>query len=196
MGTVLDPRQRTTLCAPRGGVDLGSDMRTFYRIDAKARRLDPASFAAAVEQLDDALDRACAETGTSRSDAILAGFSQGAGLAMGLSFRRSDRPSPAGVVAMSGKLYDEVAEVCWDLEPRSGADGGPTRPKLLWVHGTADGVFGHDLHVGAVARLRAAAIEVTTLDVDAGHVLTPEALAAARDWLATNWLDDCSGGST
>ena len=65
---------------------------------------DPgAGYAAAIAELDALVDEQCAELGLSRSEAIFAGFSQGAGLALGLGLFALDpeRTAPAGVLAMS-----------------------------------------------------------------------------------------------
>ena len=51
--------------------------------------------------VDDLLDEVCAEHGLSRGEAVVGGFSQGGGLALALGLGRSDRPHPAGVLAMS-----------------------------------------------------------------------------------------------
>ncbi len=51
--------------------------------------------------MDDLLDAACEEHGFDRAQAVVGGFSQGAGLALALGLGPSDRPRPAGVLAMS-----------------------------------------------------------------------------------------------
>src|SRR5262249_57588615 len=68
----------------------------------------------ALSAVDDLLDTACAEHGMKREEAVVAGFSQGAGLAFALAYRQSDKPHPAGVLAMSPFVRDEVVDVDWE----------------------------------------------------------------------------------
>ena len=49
--------------------------------------------------VDDLLDAACAEHGFDRNEAVVGGFSQGAGLALALGLGPSERARPAGVLA-------------------------------------------------------------------------------------------------
>ncbi len=174
LGAILDPTMQRRLCAPEGGIDIGRDRRTFYNVDFKAKRLEPETFAPALAALDDALDEACREAATSREEAVLAGFSQGAGLSLALALGRSDRPPPAGVLMFSGMLYSREF-VDWDLENRS--------TEVFWGHGAGDDRFTIDDHRVAVAKLRKAGRSVTAMEFDVGHVLSPEGLAAGRDWL-------------
>src|SRR6478736_6571224 len=69
--------------------------------------LDPQAmadgFTEALAAIDDLLDAACEEHGMQRADAVVGGFSQGAGLALALALALgpTDRARPAGVLAMS-----------------------------------------------------------------------------------------------
>ena len=59
------------------------------------------TFAEVLDALDETLDAACAQFGFPRSEAIVGGFSQGAGLALALALRSGGEAHPAGALAMS-----------------------------------------------------------------------------------------------
>ena len=89
-----------------------------------------ATFASSLQELDDLLDEVCTQHGKARGESIAAGFSQGGALAVAVGLRRSDRPHPAGVVAMSTYLPD-VEGVEYDWEAAAGIP-------VLVQHGTND----------------------------------------------------------
>ena len=94
----LDPDGRFATVLPRGPVAAPPGFSWF---DMAAQDPDEMAdaFAAAVAAIDDLLDAACAEHGFDRAQAVVGGFSQGAGLALALALAPSDRPRPAGVLA-------------------------------------------------------------------------------------------------
>ncbi|MET0627807.1 MAG: thioredoxin [Acidimicrobiia bacterium] len=141
---------------------------------------DPASIRQgqldALAQLDDLLDATCEEHGLARSEAVVAGFSQGGGLALMLALRRSDRPHPAGVLAMSAFVPTETLddEVDWDA--------AASIPVLL-QHGTNDPMI-------PAQRARELALVLTEHDVPLvfteypmAHEVALESMQQARGWL-------------
>jgi len=177
--TLLDPDGRFAVVCPRGGIET-TDVpggASFYRIDRATHTYDEPSFATALDALDDALDRACAEGGLERSTAVIGGYSQGAGLALALAYRRSDRPRPAGVIAVAPPIHP-ATRVDWDLA------AGLT--VAAWIgHGIDDPVFpavrsqrfADDLAgVGAGA-------DVTWRSYPSRHQLTLPQLVDAAAWL-------------
>src|SRR5207245_3149645 len=95
-------------------------------------------------------DSACTEHGFELAQAIVAGFSQGCALTLALGLRRSDRPRPAGLLAMSGFLPE-----------RDGLDYDfATAPPVLIQHGTADPTISVGYGRRAVARLGAEGVPV------------------------------------
>ena len=102
---------------PRGPVALpGMPGFAWYDFGLPANEI-AAAFVSALDELDDLLDEAAAEHGVSRSEAIVGGFSQGAGLTLALAFRTGDRPHPLGALALSPALpqpsLDEI-QPDWD----------------------------------------------------------------------------------
>src|SRR5206468_2075696 len=92
----LDPDGRFVTVLPRGPVALpGMPGFAWYDFGLPANEI-AAAFVSALDELDDLLDEAAAEHGVSRSEAIVGGFSQGAGLTLALAVRAGDageRPS-------------------------------------------------------------------------------------------------------
>src|SRR5436190_287833 len=108
----LDPGGRFVTVLPRGPVAVpGMPGFAWYAFGLPAAEIS-AAFESALDELDDLLDEAAAEHGLSRSEAIVGGFSQGAGLTLALAFRASDRPHPLGVLALSPALpqpsFDDI----------------------------------------------------------------------------------------
>jgi phospholipase/carboxylesterase len=85
------------------------------------------------------------------------------------------RPSPAGLLAMSGFL-PEVPGFALDLESRAGLP-------VAVSHGTYDDIipvrFGRD----AAQRLQAAGLDVRFAESPVGHGVDPRLLGALRAWL-------------
>ncbi len=98
----LDPGGTFAVVLPRWPIAVaGTPGFAWYDFGAT----DPATgFDGAVDELDDLLDAACAEHGFEREEAVVGGFSQGAGVTLALALRDSDRPRPEGVLAMSPAL--------------------------------------------------------------------------------------------
>jgi thioredoxin 1 len=136
---------------------------------------DPAAFASSLDALDDLLDEACAEHGFERSQAFVAGFSQGAGMMLALALRRSDRPKPLGVLAMSPALPGlDIFDADWEAAKEI---------PVLIQHGDQDPLV-------PVARVRqlARALEghgmpVVYSEFPMGHQVALESIRHGRSWL-------------
>jgi thioredoxin 1 len=170
----LDPEGRFAAVLPRGPIEApGTPGFSWFPLSADG--FDPESFDAAIDAVDALVDTQCAELGFARDEAILAGFSQGAGLVLSLALRPGAATRPAGVIAMSPFAPPrEVAPFDWDA--------AATVPVLL-QHGTEDPMI-------PVARSRELAAELVEHGVPLvygeypmGHQVAMESVEQARGWL-------------
>jgi thioredoxin 1 len=138
-------------------------------------RTDPATgFLAALDALDDLLDAQCAELGFERAEAIVGGFSQGAGLALALALRPTDRPRPAGVLAMSPFVAAPDALVI--------ADPSPQVPVLV-QHGTHDPMVPVARSRDLALALRDGGVPTVFREYPMEHQVALESVQDARAWM-------------
>jgi thioredoxin len=171
----LDPDGEYVVVLPRGPIDVpGTPGYAWYTWGPDGAP-DLERFADSLAALDAALDAACTEHGVARSEAIVGGFSQGAGLALALGLV-ADRTMPRGVLALSPALPGPPLPVPVD-------DESITRLPVLIEHGSEDPVV-------AVARARALArdlearrVPTTYVEFPMGHGVAMEGLQVARAWL-------------
>jgi len=178
LGTLIDPGRRFAVVCPRGPIETADvpDGASFYRVERATKSYDEASFAAAVEALDDTLEDVCADGGFDRSEAVLGGFSQGGGLALALAYRRSGRARPAATITFAPPVHP-AHRVAWD-------PNGARSTAAFVAHGTADAMFPAPDSRRFVHELRAAGADATWRPYPGGHQLALEMLGDARDWLA------------
>ena len=123
--------------------------------------------------LVDFLNDLWAQTGLTPEQTILAGFSQGAMLALhvGLSL---ERPL-LGIIAFSGAFV-----------PPEGFGAKPyAKPAVCLVHGDEDGVVDPEFSADADAALRLAGYDVSYhVSRGVGHGIAPDGLAFASDFIA------------
>lgn len=170
----LDPQRALVGVTPRGPLPLPPGGAHWY----VARRVgfpDPDTFAPVLERTASWLDALVDSLGLAWSRVVLGGFSQGAVMAYALSLG-AGRPSPAGVLALSGFL-PAVEGFSLDLGSR---DGFP----VAIGHGSADATievgFGRD----ARERLEGAGLDVTYRESPMGHSIDPRYLEELRGWVA------------
>jgi len=139
-------------------------------IDRAASRLDGARQAAAVVR--EFLDDLWTQTGIAPQRTILAGFSQGA--MMALHVGTSLEQPLAGIIAFSGAFV-----------PAEGfAEGGFAKPPVALIHGEHDQVLDPDLSRQAAVALKQAGIEVLLhISPDAAHGIAPDGLDVATSFL-------------
>ena len=166
----LDPEGRFLTVLPRGPVAAPPGFAWF---DLGGGGAD-ATFDASLDALDDLLDEVCAAHGHDRAAAIVGGFSQGGGLAVALGLRRSDRPHPAGVLAMSALLAGDGVDFDWDA-----AAGVP----VLVQHGTDDPMLPVAAARALATRLMGHGVPVVYQEYPMGHGVALESIQAAKAWL-------------
>jgi phospholipase/carboxylesterase len=171
LGPLIDPDARYLVVGARGPLDIDADGARWY--DRVGDRPDPAQFHRCLGLVDDLLDDLCAERGFDRSLAVVGGFSQGAGLALALGLRSSERSRPAGLICMCGLLPD-VEDLDLDLL---------SAPPVLAQHGVDDPIITADRVHPMLDRLRGAGVALTSRTYPMGHAVTLESLADARSWL-------------
>lgn len=132
-------------------------------------------FATSLAALDDLLDVLCERTGLPRAEAVVGGFSQGAGLATALFVRASDRPRPAADLSFCGFLPPVAGAV--DLAAVAG------RP-VFFGTGDADHYFNPVFNEQMAAALDTLGMSVTHRAVTTAHVMTDELAELAAPWLA------------
>jgi thioredoxin 1 len=130
-------------------------------------------YLAALGQLDELVDEQSAALGFPRDDAVFAGFSQGAGLALGLALLPGDRVRPAAVIAMSPAL--PLAEVEVDANARD--------IPVLVQHGTHDPLIPVQRSRDLARALQAAGVPTVYREYPMEHQVAMESLRDAREWL-------------
>ena len=167
----LDPEGRFLTVLPRAPIPFMSGWQWYETVGIPKGGPE---FISSVDALDELLDSACAEHGFERSQAIVAGFSQGCALTLAVGLRRSGRPRPAGLMGMSGFLP----------EPDGLEYDFAAAPPVLVQHGTADPLI--PVHQGrrTVARLGAEGVPVVYREYPMAHEVSLESLQDAVAWLA------------
>jgi thioredoxin 1 len=170
----LDPEGMFTTVMPRGPLAApGAPGFSWYDMSAPP---GPDAFAAVLDELDATLDAACAEYGFARSEAIVGGFSQGAGLALALALRPSDEPHPAGALAMSPFLPG--------LDGLEIDDAAVGSIPVLVQHGTQDQMIPVKQSRALARALRAAGVPTVFREYPMEHQVALEGLQDAREWLS------------
>jgi phospholipase/carboxylesterase len=136
---------------------------------------DPATFHATYAQLTAFLDGWLAERDIAWSTTVIGGFSMGCVMSYATALG-GGRPSPAGILAMSGFIPTVEG---WEAELAS-RRGLP----VFIAHGARDPVISVEFGRDARTRLEAAGLDVSYHEHGGGHHLDPRTLALMTDWLA------------
>ena len=167
----IDPEGRFLTVLPRAPIPF---MSGWHWYNTTGIPQGGPEFVSSVDALDDLLDSSCAEYGLERTQAIVAGFSQGCALTLALGLRRSDRPRPAGLLAMSG-FFPEPDGLEYDFA---------APPPVLLQHGVHDQMIPVAQGRRSVSRLGAEGVPVVYREYRMGHEVVPESLQDAVAWLA------------
>jgi thioredoxin 1 len=163
----LDPDGSFVVAMPRGPLAApgtpGFAWYEFGDVDA--------GLPTALGELDLYVDEVCSEHGLQRDEAVFGGFSQGAGLALGLSILPGDQARPIAVLAMSPALPPvEVADAAKDIP-------------VLVQHGTDDPLIPVQRSRDLARQLRAQGVPTVYREYPMGHQVALEGLREARAWL-------------
>ena len=173
----LDPERRllgVTTGAPLTDIPPGG--RHWYLVP-RVGYPDPVTFAGSYAALTGFLDGLLAERGIDWSRTVVGGFSMGAVMSYAVGIGQG-RPSPAAILAFSGFVPTVEG---WRPE----LDDRAELPVLIH-HGRNDPVISVEFARQANELLTAGGLAVDYLETDAGHWLPPEAVAPARDLVATS----------
>ena len=174
----VDPAGQFLAVLPRAPFSLGGGMPGYGWFDfGGPDGIDRESYLGSIDLLDALVDEVCEEEGLRRSEAVFAGFSQGAAMAVSLAYRRSDRARPAAVLAMSGFL----PQVPW--LPLLGESDGIALPPALVQHGSMDPLVAPSRGQAVARTLESIGAEVVYREYPMQHQVALESLEDARHWL-------------
>jgi len=172
----LDPEGHFVTVMPRGPIAAPPGFSWFDIQPAGPEDLAVA-FGDALAAVDDLLDAACAEHGLARSEAVVGGFSQGAGLALALALGPSDRDRPTGVLAMSPFVPPGILDAIADAAT-------PPDVAVLLQHGTEDPMVPVAGTRELAEWLSASGLPVVFGEYPMGHEVALESVQQGQRWLA------------
>jgi phospholipase/carboxylesterase len=170
----LDPERRLVGITPRGPLSLPPGGAHWYVVRAIGFP-DGATFFPTYERLTAWFDGLPERTGVPIERTVIGGFSQGSVMSYALSLGKG-RPSPAGIIALSGFL-PTVAGFELDLESRRGLP-------VAIGHGTLDPVIGVEFGRQARDTLATAGLDVLYREAPMSHTIDEQFLPELREWLA------------
>jgi phospholipase/carboxylesterase len=150
----LDPERRLLGVTPRGPLHLPPGGAHWYVVP-RVGYPDPETFGGTYATLAAWHDALSAQTGVPPERTVLGGFSQGTVMSYALGLG-SDRPRPAGILALSGFV---------PTVPGWAADLQRPLPRLAIGHGTADPIIPVDFARAARRMLESAGAEARADDI-------------------------------
>ncbi|MEA2286700.1 MAG: phospholipase/carboxylesterase [Solirubrobacteraceae bacterium] len=170
---ILDPERRLVGVTPGGPLFLPPGGRHWY-IVPRVGYPEPRSFLDTYQRLDELLGAMPGAFGVPSEQTIIGGFSQGTVMSYALGLGRG-RPSPAGIIAMSGFIPTVEG---WDADL--------DRPGLpVWIsHGRQDPVISVQFARDARDLLTSAGVDVSYHESDVGHQVDPQTVAQLPGWVA------------
>jgi len=169
----FDPDARLAGATPRGPLTLPPGGWHWYIVE-RVGFPHGETFMESYGLLTEWLGAVAQETGVPWERTVIGGFSQGSVMAYALALA-GGRPSPAGLLAMSGFIPD-VEGFELDLER-------PGLPIAI-THGTLDPIIGVDFARAARQRLEAAGNRLLYRESPVGHGIDPGVVPDLREWLA------------
>ena len=169
----LDPDRRLVGITPGAPLtDVPPGGRHWYLV-SRVGYPDPPTFHRSYGLLTEFCDETLADFGIEWARTVIGGFSMGAVMsyAVGLG---SGRPSPAGIIALSG-FIPTVDNWVADLD-RAGLP-------VFIHHGSRDPVIAVSFANRAAELLTAADLDVVHVETDAGHSLPPQIVPRLRDFV-------------
>ncbi|MEA2321907.1 MAG: phospholipase/carboxylesterase [Solirubrobacteraceae bacterium] len=169
---LLDPERRLVGVTPGAPLSLPPGGRHWYVVP-RVGFPEPRTFHDSLQRLDALLGAIPDAFGVPEGRTVIGGFSQGTVMAYAVGLGRG-RPSPAGIVALSGFLPTVQG---W--QPDLGRPGLP----VFIAHGRQDPVISVQFAQQARDQLTAAGLDVTYRESDAGHQVDPRTVAELPGWL-------------
>ena len=173
--TYLDPEGRFLTVLPRGPVAAPPGFAWYDLASVGGGGGTDQGFLDALDELDALLEEVCAEHDKPRGEAIVAGFSQGAALAVALGLRVSERPHPAAIIAMSAYL-PSVDGLTYDWEAAKDIP-------VLVQHGTDDPLIPAEQGRTLAKTLEDHGAPVVYRDYPMQHQVALESVQDAHAWL-------------
>lgn len=171
----IDPQHRLHVVAPRAPLELPGSPGFHWYLVPRVGFPDNATFHASRESLAAFHDAAFARSGIPASRTVLGGFSMGAVMSYALALS-SDRPAPAGVLALSGFIPT--------LDDWHPTFGDRQSLRMFVSHGSQDPVISVDFAHSARDQISRAGLPLEYLEFSGGHWVDPEQIAPATSWLA------------
>ena len=171
---LLDPQRRLVGITPGAPLPGPGGGRWWYMVP-RVGYPDPKTFAATYAQLTDFLDGWLEQRGIPWERTVLGGFSMGCVMSYATALGPG-RPSPAGVLAMSG-FIPTVEGWQPQLEARAGLP-------VFVTHGARDPVISVEFARDARERMEAANLAVDYHEHGGGHHLDPPTLPLMTEWVA------------
>jgi phospholipase/carboxylesterase len=179
---ILDPHRRLVGLTVRGPLSLPPGGRHWYVVP-RVGYPDPTTFLSTLGQLSELLDGLPDMFGVDISHTVIGGFSQGSVMAYALGLA-AGRPSPAGILAMSG-FIPTVPSFELDLASRRGLP-------VAIAHGSLDPVISVQFARQARDRLEAAGLDVTYHESAMAHSIDPRVIPDLQRWVATTLASTAS----
>jgi phospholipase/carboxylesterase len=171
---VLDPQRRLVGLTPGGPLPGPGGGRWWYEVP-RVGFPDPATFHSTYPRLTGFLDGWLAQRGIGWERTVIGGFSMGCVMSYATALG-PDRPSPAGVLAMSG-FIPTVEGWEAELDTRTGLP-------VFITHGARDPVISVQFARDARARLQAAGLDVAYHEHEGAHTIDPRTIPLMAQWLA------------
>jgi phospholipase/carboxylesterase len=142
--------------------------------------IDPAMFSASVDALDSTIDKACADQGLDRAEAVVIGFSQGGAMTLASALRTPAATRPTAIACLSGMLTELDGLEYLYQQPTV----DEPVPEILIHHGTQDPLVTIDRGRSTRDTLTKHGVDHTYREYQMQHEINTASMHDLRDWLA------------
>ena len=172
---LIDPEGRFVALVPRAPfTHKGADIWHRALMGSTPEASD--QYLHSLERLGALVDAVCAAEGFDPAEAVFGGFSQGAGLAIGLTIADADRPVPAGCLAFCG-FVPPIERLVVRRSRIAGA-------RLVLLSATEDEFVPLEASRSSAALLADLGLDVSYAELEMAHTVSDESAKVAGAWFS------------